>query len=66
MTIELYDDGSKQSETLRRKRAVEAALEVIKSVGQDKPEGKLSYHFDRLSEYADRIQEALKVKKVRM
>jgi hypothetical protein len=50
MAIQLYNDGSKESAKIKRKKAVEAALEVIKEYGHNSAE-KLSYQMDRLPDY---------------
>ena len=63
--ISVYVDDAGLSESGKRKVAVEAALNLIKadSLGcQKQSSGNLEYNMDRLSKYADQIQEALKVK----
>ena len=67
--IRLYDDTSDIDEGTKRKFAVEAALALIQADclggmgGESKAGSVLDNNMDKLSEFADRIQEALKVKK---
>jgi hypothetical protein len=67
--IRLYDDSSDLDEGTKRKYAVEAALELIKADclggmgGASTASSVLDFRMEKLSKFADQIQEALKVRK---
>jgi hypothetical protein len=62
--IKLYDVTEKYAPGLKRKIAVEAALELIRANGTGSSGSDLlGNHISQLSAYADLIQEALEVKK---
>jgi predicted esterase YcpF (UPF0227 family) len=52
-------------EALDRQKAVEAALELIRTEleGCGEHQSSIEHHMEHLSAYADRIQEALKTRK---
>ena len=68
--ISLYaDDAENLTDGLKRKIAVEAALELIRAEceggmgGQSQVSVKLDHHFRNLAVYADQIQDALTLKR---